>query len=445
MPTPIPAGLTLGVIEPKEAFAAFARRGALKQSFRWQDVWQSEHGRAFTVAGVMRDDVLRIVQDEIRTSLAEGRSLIDFKERITSQLTGKGFWGDVEVTDPATGETRVSRFDNRRLQLIYDVNLRQSNAAGRWERIERNKALFPLVLYRTMQDEKVRVAHAAWNGVALPVDHSFWQTHYPPNGWRCRCIAFATNERDLQRRADRGEKIKRQAPPVKYIDYVNPHTDEVRAVPAGIDPGFGYNPGRAARGHMAAAADLQGASIAKLESPIGAAVGKALPPKTRQVMDDAYREWLQAVQGETRPDVATRRRRPTVGTLAPQDVDYLASQAGQAPASADVVIGTTAITGPRAVLIAKRGDALPPFVLEQLPELLRRAVAVVHDPKSSTLIYLVPDPDRAGGLLAVEVGVGRASGGKVSNLVKEAYRTALADVLGELASAALRLVRGSLR
>ena len=187
MPTPIPAGLTLGVIEPKEAFAAFARRGALKQSFRWQDVWQSEHGRAFTVAGVMRDDVLRIVQDEIRTSLAEGRSLIDFKERITSQLTGKGFWGDVEVTDPATGETRVSRFDNRRLQLIYDVNLRQSNAAGRWERIERNKALFPLVLYRTMQDEKVRVAHAAWNGVALPVDHSFWQTHYPPNGWRCRC------------------------------------------------------------------------------------------------------------------------------------------------------------------------------------------------------------------------------------------------------------------
>jgi uncharacterized membrane protein len=332
----------------------------------------------------------------------------------------------------------VSRFDNRRLQLIYDVNLRQSNAAGRWERIERNKALFPLVLYRTMQDEKVRVAHAAWNGVALPVDHSFWQTHYPPNGWRCRCIAFATNERDLQRRADRGEKIKRQAPPVKYIDYVNPHTDEVRAVPLGIDPGFGYNPSRAAQGHMAAAADLQGASIAKLDAPIGAAVGKALPQQTREVMGEAYRDWLQAVREDASRDVAIRRRRPMVGTLDPLDVNYLTDQLGQPPATADVVIGTVAVR------VADRVDGLSPAALQQLPELLRQAVAVVHDPKSSALQYLVPDPDRPGSMLAIEVGVGRASGGKVGNLVKAVRRATLSELLGQLASAALQLVRGSL-
>ncbi|HRI27969.1 MAG TPA: PBECR2 nuclease fold domain-containing protein [Chitinophagales bacterium] len=29
--------------------------------------------------------------------------------------------------------------------------------------------------------------HAPINGVILPVNHPFWNTYYPPNGWNCRC------------------------------------------------------------------------------------------------------------------------------------------------------------------------------------------------------------------------------------------------------------------
>lgn len=253
MPTPLPAGfkLTVGQAEPKEAFDAFADRGLLQPSFRWQDVFQQEHASAFAVAGVAQRDILQLFRDELDVSLREGRSAADFAKRIKPALAAKGWWGDIEVTDEATGETRITRFDERRLQLIYDVNLRQSHAAGRWARIERNKRRQPFVMYRTMRDERVRASHRAWDSLVLPVDHPFWQQHYPPNGWRCRCIAFALSERDIAERIAAGEPIRRQAPPDAPIDYVNPRSGEVVQVPSGVDPGFAYNPGQARAQHLA--------------------------------------------------------------------------------------------------------------------------------------------------------------------------------------------------
>ena len=38
-----------------------------------------------------------------------------------------------------------------------------------------------------MGDDRVRQEHAALERTILPVDHPFWDKHYPPNGWNCRC------------------------------------------------------------------------------------------------------------------------------------------------------------------------------------------------------------------------------------------------------------------
>lgn len=269
MPTPLPSGFRLGVAEPQEAFDAFERRSLLQPSFRWQDVWQQEHAAAFSVAGVAQRDVLQLFRDELELSLREGRSAADFAGRIRGTLAAKGWWGDVEITDPATGETRITRFDDRRLRLIYDVNLRQSHAAGRWARIERNKRRQPFVMYRTMRDERVRASHRAWDSLVLPVDHPFWRTHYPPNGWRCRCIAFALSERDIAERIRDGEAIKRDAPPEEAIDYVNPRSGEVVQVPPGVDPGFAYNPGQVRPQHLA---DLQRTALDSASPDLAAAL-----------------------------------------------------------------------------------------------------------------------------------------------------------------------------
>jgi SPP1 gp7 family putative phage head morphogenesis protein len=251
MPTPIPSGLRLGTAEPDDAVAAFDHRSLLQPSFRWQDVWQEEHATSFAVAGIAQADVLKLFREEIDLTLQEGRTLKDFSDRIRPKLLAKGFWGDVELTDPATGEKRIGRFDDARLRTIFDVNMRQSYAAGRWARIERNKKRFPYVMYRTMQDERVRASHRAWDGLVLPVDDPFWTTHYPPNGWRCRCHAFAVNERDVERRRADGQTIKTEAPPERDVEFMNQRSGELVKVPVGIDPGFAYNPGKARLKHVA--------------------------------------------------------------------------------------------------------------------------------------------------------------------------------------------------
>lgn len=255
MPVALPPGFAIGAAKPEDALGAFAERGLLQPTFNWYDVWQQEHAAAFMVAGVAQADVLRLFRGELDKSLATGGSLADFRKAVLPTLQAKGFWGDVEITDPKTGEVRFTRFDDARLQLIYDTNLRQSYAAGRWAAIERNKKRQPLVMYRTMRDERVRASHAQWDGVVLPVDHPFWRTHYPPNGWRCRCRAFALSARDVDRYRADGVNIKTSPPPVTEVAYRDPRTGETAMTPVGIDPGFAYNPGLARQGRLRQLAD----------------------------------------------------------------------------------------------------------------------------------------------------------------------------------------------
>ena len=41
--------------------------------------------------------------------------------------------------------------------------------------------------YTTAKDDRVRDSHAKLDGVIRPINDEFWDTYYPPNGWRCRC------------------------------------------------------------------------------------------------------------------------------------------------------------------------------------------------------------------------------------------------------------------
>lgn len=248
MPTPIPPGLTLGAVEPTDAVAAFLQRRLLQLSFSWQDVWQEEHTQAFTVSRLAETDLLDFMRVELDKAIKVGTSLKDWSDTVQTRLEQAGWWGKKEVTDPTTGDTVTTTFNPTRLRLIFEVNTRQAYAAGRWQSIERSKKRIPFVIYRTMHDEHVRTSHRPWDGVVLPVDDPWWDTHYPPCGWRCRCHAYAIDERGIEKLIKAGIKIKREAPPTEWVEFTNKRTGEVSKVPRGVDPGFGYNPGKFKRG-----------------------------------------------------------------------------------------------------------------------------------------------------------------------------------------------------
>lgn len=91
---------------------------------------------------------------------------------------------------------------------------RNAQQARKWLEYEDARQLYPSLIYDAILDGRTRLAHLKMDGITLPLRHDFWHTHFPPNGYGCRCDvrqsrAVQTPEREVKRK-------KRQAyvPPV---------------------------------------------------------------------------------------------------------------------------------------------------------------------------------------------------------------------------------------
>jgi SPP1 gp7 family putative phage head morphogenesis protein len=234
----------LFALTPEGAAEYLAGRERLAITYDWRALWQDEHAQQFTVSRLARLDLLKAIYEGIVQSVGGDLTRRDFARDVTQLLQKSGWWGKVEVMDPDTGELLATRFNPARVKLIYDTNVRMAHAAGRWERIQAAKGTHPYLRYITKDDGRVRDEHAAWHNLTLPVDHPFWRTHYPPNGWRCRCRVVAMSQAEYDRgKSPTGDPLRTKAPPTETVEWVNKYTGDVEQVPVGIDPGFGYNVG----------------------------------------------------------------------------------------------------------------------------------------------------------------------------------------------------------
>lgn len=254
------AEIRKGFAPPVEVTGFFDRKTATP-AFSWADVWAEEHAYKFTVAKAVELDVLNAFRGTIAQALAEGKGFENWKPLIEKELTKLGWWQPRMVADP-TGiqpERMVNFSSDRRLKTIFWSNMNSARAAGQWERAQRSKKTLPYVLYLRTTSGDPRVEHLSWVGTILPIDHPFWNTHWPPNGWLCKCQVRMISAREVERLlgtervygkdAD-GNDIK-----IRYSDkvpdlgpdleYRNRRTGEVSMVPPGIDPGWQTNPGLA--------------------------------------------------------------------------------------------------------------------------------------------------------------------------------------------------------
>lgn len=240
--------IRLEPLQPREAVAFFRAKG-YRVGFSWRDVSAEQHAQAFTVAKAARLDVLEAIRGEVDRALADGRTFEQFRGDLAPRLKALGWWGRKPMRDPLTGRTIEARLGStRRLRIIYDANMRAAHAAGHWTRIQRVKADLPYLRYVAVRDARTRPQHRAWHGTVLPVDHPFWRTHYPPNGWRCRCTVQQLSEAALARRGLAETSPPPATPPGR--GHVNRTTGETVVAPEGIDPGWGHNVGIAADGRF---------------------------------------------------------------------------------------------------------------------------------------------------------------------------------------------------
>ena len=145
------------------------------------------------------------------------------------------------MVDPATGDARMVQLGSpRRLRVIFETNMQTAYAAGHWAQIQQTKADAPYLMYDAVNDAQTRPEHAAWDGLVLPADDPWWQTHYPPNDWGCRCGVVQLS---ADQASEMGKPNGDQAPADQLRDYTNPRTGEVSQVPKGVGPGWAYAPG----------------------------------------------------------------------------------------------------------------------------------------------------------------------------------------------------------
>ena len=235
-------------LPPDEAIRWFREKG-YALNFDWRDMWGKAHAAAFTVAKATQLDVLADLRAALDKAIAEGGTLGEFRKGVIPLLQAKGWWGKQLRVDPKDGVEKLVQLGSpNRLRTIYETNLRQALAAGRWDRIKRTADARPYLRYVAVLDGRERKEHHDWHGTILPWDHPWWKTHAPPNGWGCRCKIQQLSERDMARF---GYTPNTEAPEAKTTLYHNARTGETMRVPRGIDPSFDYNPGDVPRGAAA--------------------------------------------------------------------------------------------------------------------------------------------------------------------------------------------------
>ncbi|MBU2713723.1 hypothetical protein [Zooshikella harenae] len=65
----------------------------------------------------------------------------------------------------------------------------------------------------------------------LSVDDPFWHTHFPPNGWGCKCRVRALSVQEATK------KGIAKTPAIRWVSWTHQQTGRTERIPEGIDPG----------------------------------------------------------------------------------------------------------------------------------------------------------------------------------------------------------------
>ena len=76
------------------------------------------------------------------------------------------------------------------LKAEYNTAIGNGQIASKWQEIEQNKELFPMLRYEAHMDGRTSDICRPLNGITLPVDDPFWNKYMPLNHFNCRCTVI---------------------------------------------------------------------------------------------------------------------------------------------------------------------------------------------------------------------------------------------------------------
>jgi len=79
------------------------------------------------------------------------------------------------------------KYNQNWLRTEYNQAIAASQATARWQEFQENAKAMPFLQYQAVMDSNTRPDHQRLHGVIKRIDNPFWNTHFPPLGWGCRC------------------------------------------------------------------------------------------------------------------------------------------------------------------------------------------------------------------------------------------------------------------
>lgn len=136
--------------------------------------------RAFRVANVNNARLIQGVRNQVEKSIRDGRPWGETRTRL------------MRLFDVAGEETPALH----RLAQVFRTNVQQAYNQARREVFEEEIETFPYWQYLTVGNgtpgfRGVRDTHAALHGLVFRADDPFWDKHYPPWDYNCRCTVVA--------------------------------------------------------------------------------------------------------------------------------------------------------------------------------------------------------------------------------------------------------------
>lgn len=358
----------------------FFRQKLNLPSERWDDIFKSAHDRGFIVAGATKADLLDSFRSAVDQSIEQGKSLKWFQNEFDRIVEQHGWTG-------WTGEGSKKGRDWRS-KIIYQTNMSTSYAAGRWAQLHDPDLLLlrPYLTYVHADGVRhPRPHHVSWNGITLPHDDVFWDSHSAPNGWLCHCRIGSASARDYRAAQAQGKAAKPDG-----WDKVDPKTGEY----VGIDKGFGYAPGKNVNKPLSQFIDEK---LIKLDAPIGAAMFENLKP---YLLKEQYAKYQAMVSEATTAGYQVKNTGVMAHVLTGATVNHMAELGQPLQTAAIYMVDADLIHALRDVKIV-RGAALPIDIWLNLPKYLADA-DIYYDMQDPALVFAI-DAEGVVGKVVVRV------------------------------------------
>jgi len=230
----------------KEAIAYFKSKLNMPAE-HWDTLMKEQHLKAFSAAGAVKADLIEDLRRAVDKSLSEGHgSAIKVFRQTFDEIVEKHGWG-------------YKGGRNWRTRIMLNTNLKVAHHRGHWKQMNDPavKKLRPYLRYVESSSRKQRPRHKRWVNTILPIDHKWWKTHYPPNGWGCTCSAVSMSEREKKRflTEEKNSKFPPRTRPLNDGHYVwKDRHGKNHKIPNHIDPGWDYNVGMDAAARYSAGA-----------------------------------------------------------------------------------------------------------------------------------------------------------------------------------------------